>query len=239
MHEGVSRKNQPCAVKCAIEREIKMKPSILLLHGLFRTEESMEKLRTAFEQQGYTVYNWGYPASAYPVPVLADQLLERVKKEITESTQLHCIGHSLGAILLRTLARHKDLPFHWGRVVMLTPPNHGSWVINYFHLDKLTRYLGPSIKDLRVGNPWLDSLPMPHTEIGIIGGTKHFCASSSISYLSSLVKMPPHDGLVTLDSMLHPAMKEFITLPVQHRVIMEDNRAIQACLRFVENGSFS
>lgn len=74
---------------------------VVVLHGLARSADSMSRMASALEKSGYHVCNVSYPSRK----------------------------HSLGSIIVRQLAK-SETDLHIGRVVMLSPPNHGSEVVD-------------------------------------------------------------------------------------------------------------
>ena len=49
---------------------------VILLHGLARTHDSMDKLADALSQENYQVVNLGYPSRDYAIEELAQRAIE-------------------------------------------------------------------------------------------------------------------------------------------------------------------
>jgi triacylglycerol lipase len=87
----------------------------------------LEPLRRGLARQGYRAVSWHYPSLRGSIESHATQLAAKAREldDATAIERLHFVGHSMGAIVVRSaLAMHK--PRKLGRVVLLAPPNHGA-----------------------------------------------------------------------------------------------------------------
>ncbi len=209
---------------------------VVLLHGLGRSAGSMSEIASALEKKGCHTLNIDYPSTDYPV----EKLVEMVKKKIApfiapESPKLHFVTHSMGGILVRTLLKDTEIP-NLGRVVMLSPPNHGSEVVD--HLKEWEPFVwmnGPAALQLGTGP---DSLPNRlgpvDFDLGIITGTDLFFPDLIFSEWFE----GEHDGKVSVESAKVAGMNDFLVVPASHTFIMRDDEVIRQVLYYLKYGAF-
>lgn len=101
--------------------------AVLLVHGHGTPAVLLEPLRRALERQGFRAVNWPYGSLRGSIEAHAGRLAAKAK-ELDEDSgveRLHFVGHSMGALVVRSalaMARPRKL----GRVVLLAPPNRGA-----------------------------------------------------------------------------------------------------------------
>ncbi|HZJ70671.1 MAG TPA: hypothetical protein VFF36_07025, partial [Planctomycetota bacterium] len=111
--------------------------SVVLLHGLNRTQLSMALLAWRLRKAGYATANLYYPSRRRTIEAHADRLLARLRGELSDLPgPLHFVAHSLGCVVVRC-ALHRGrgtepLASRAGRFVMLGPPNRGSALARRF-----------------------------------------------------------------------------------------------------------
>ena len=210
-------------------------PGVVLIHGLARSAHSFDVMEAALGSAGYRTLNIDYPSREYPVEVLCRDYLAGQVNDFASGTDapLCFVTHSMGGILLRYMVREGmiNLP---GRVVMLSPPNKGSEVVDRlgdFWLFKAVN--GPAGNQLGTGQDQLPVAlgPVPF-ELGVITGTR------TINFFLSALIPGPDDGKVSVGSASVEGMADFRVLPVTHPFIMKNKTAIQQALFFLGNGRF-
>jgi len=209
---------------------------VILLHGLIRTNRSMQKIESALKKSGYHVCNCGYPSRKKPIELLSESTIEQAIDhciDIHQAERINFVTHSMGGILIRFyLAQHKIN--NLGRVVMLAPPNAGSELV-----DRLSRYQlftlinGPAGKQLGTDASSLpNSLGPVDYEVGVIAGNK------SLNLLSLGLIPGENDGRVSTQSTRIKGMADYIILPYTHTFMMNRPQVIEQTIHFLLQGRF-
>jgi len=209
---------------------------VVLLHGLARTSLSMGKLEEALLQNGYAVCNVDYPSRKKALEELADTVIGESMASCRDlgAETIHYVTHSMGGIVLR-LYLEEHQPKDLGRVVMLSPPNQGTEIVDVLGHNPLFSLLyGPAANQLGTDERGLPrTLGSVNFELGIITGRR------SVNPLLSLLIKGEDDGKVSVTSAAVKGMKELVTVDVSHPFIMRNDRVIELVLRFLGTGSFS
>ncbi len=208
---------------------------VVLLHGLGRTHRSLEKLAARLSSQGYSVVNVEYPTLKQSIEYLADEALHPEIERIRRSSpdKIHFVTHSMGGIVVRYYLQHHPLE-NLGRVVMLSPPNQGSELVDHMKsIPLIEKLLSPAARELGTDR---ESLPVklgrPAFELGVIAGKK------SHNPLNSLIIDGPDDGTVSVKSARIAGMDDFLLLPYSHRSILKSEKVIDQVLHFLKHGVF-
>lgn len=206
---------------------------VILLHGLARSSNSMTKMETALVEAGYQVSNIGYPSRKHRIEDLAKMVRKEVLETSDEGDTLHFVAHSLGGIILRYIQK-KDPLENLGKVVMLSPPNQGSEVV-----DKLGGWLifkwinGPAGCQLGTDqNGFVKSLGAVDFELGVLTGDR------SINLILSLMIPGKDDGKVSVENAKVAGMNDFMILHVSHPYIMKNKTSIHQTIHFLHSGQF-
>ncbi len=208
---------------------------VILLHGLAKSFRSLEKLEKHLSNQGFRVINLEYPSTKSPIPNLADIFLDEAVTECgqTPYAKIHFVTHSMGGIVVRYYLKHHTLP-RLGRVVMLSPPNRGTELVDFFKeglLFKKTQ--GPAGLQLGTGD---GSLPLElgpvDFELGVIAGDRSFYP------LNSALIPGPDDGIVSVQRTKVEGMTDFLLLPYSHPFIMQKETVLEQVVHFLRQGKF-
>lgn len=202
---------------------------VLLVHGLGRTSKSMWILSLALERHGYSTVLIDYPSTKADIDTLAQRAFATAFEQCSQTT--HVVTHSMRGILARLwLADHR--PANLGRVVMLSPPNQGSEIIDTFGDYEWFQILnGPAAQSLSTTGRVIDLAPAQFP-LGVIAG------SQSTNPLFSYLIPGADDGKVSVTSTKLAHMDDHITLPVTHTFMMNDPTVIKQIIHFLRNGMF-
>lgn len=206
---------------------------VVLLHGLARTSGSMSSLEEFLSGHGYQVLNIGYPSRKRPISELAEIIRDEVVSKTKDAGKIHFVTHSMGGIILRYMQQNSPLP-NIGRVVMLSPPNHGSEIVDALGELWLFQLInGPAGRQLGTdGNSVPKQLSKVDFELGVITGDR------SINWINSLIIPGKDDGKVSIESARIEGMTDFLIVHVSHPFIMKDKEVMAKSLHFLQNGSF-
>ncbi|PTB85832.1 alpha/beta hydrolase [Pseudidiomarina aestuarii] len=209
--------------------------NVVLLHGLARTAGSMDSMEKHLNKAGYKVCNIDYPSRKHRIENLTSEF---VVPEIQQCfgdvlTPLHFVTHSLGGIIVRQLAvEHQQIKI--GRVVMLSPPNQGSEVVDKLGTWGLFEWInGPAGKQLGTTEDAIPNQLGPATfELGIITGNR------SINLILSTLIPGPDDGKVSIKNARLDGMQDFLVVEQTHPFIMANDTVQSQTLHFLQNGTF-
>lgn len=210
------------------------KDYVVLLHGLGRTSWSMRPLEKHLKEHGFRVINLGYPSRKLPIKELSQYIEAEIKQKCTDKeADIHFVTHSMGGIIIRYYLENNQLE-HLGRVVMLSPPNKGSEVVDALRKYSLFSMItGPA--GLQLGT---DPESIPNTlapvefELGIITG------NTSLLLPFSRIIPGDNDGMVSVESSKVDGMKDFLIVPHGHTFIMRSQEVANQVTFFLQNGKF-
>jgi len=208
--------------------------TIVFLHGLGRTWLSMAWLAAQARRRGYVVINHGYRSRRHTIAEHAKQLRILVGA-IAGQGRIHFITHSLGGIVVRAmLADRSTWPERLGRVVMLSPPNQGSELVDFLAGNPIYHsVLGPSAAELGTrpeSTP--NRLGPAEFEVGIITGDRSF------EPLSRRIFPGRTDGKVSVERARVEGMRDFRVVQRSHTLIMYGSDVAEAAFHFLEHGRF-
>ncbi len=207
--------------------------SVILLHGLARSDWSMNKLEKALLKRGYRVQNVGYKSTRGTVEKLAEQAIAPALAACPSGSTINFVTHSMGGILVRQYLRHHAID-KLGRVVMLGPPNKGSEVV-----DKLRDFPGfhffhgDAGLELGTGAASLPNrLGQANFDLGVIAGTR------SVNLFLSRMIPGVNDGKVSVENTRVDGMRDHIEMEVTHTFMMRNKQVIDQAIHYLETGRF-
>jgi pimeloyl-ACP methyl ester carboxylesterase len=207
---------------------------VALLHGLWRSENSMNRMERELAAAGFSVQNIGYESTERTIEELAQEVIPAAREACPENSPIHFVTHSMGGILLRQYLETAAIP-ELGRVVMLGPPNQGSEVVDrYGETPGFAWFSGPAGLQLGTGEASVPrSLGPARFELGVIAGTR------SINPILSMTLPDQDDGKVSVESTRVAGMEDHLEMPVTHVFMMRDSQVIDQVIEFLRHGQFA
>jgi len=209
---------------------------VILLHGLCRSNASMEKMELKLKDAGFIVLNVDYPSRTATIDTLSDAAIGAALQDphLKNCSKIHFVTHSLGGILVRSyFKRHES--FRLGCVVMLGPPNQGSEVVetigSWWSFKKLNGPAGDELGTDNASTP--NMLGAVDFELGVIAGDR------SINWINSMMIEGLDDGKVSVKRTRVDGMKEHIVVHATHPYLMKNDEVIEKTIHFLKTGSFT
>jgi triacylglycerol lipase len=228
--------NRHVAITSPLPKE-SLNQCVILLHGLGRSYRAMEGMQQLLTEHGYYTVNLGYPSTNETVESIIDNRLSLAYQECQEFSPdtIHFVAHSLGGIILRK-AFSDSKPVHLGRVVMLSPPNKGSPIVDTMKDWALFKWLtGPAGQQLSTAP---DSLPNSigpvDYPVGVITGNSHTFFDS---WFAAIIP-GEDDGKVSVESARVEGMIDFLVVSESHPYIMQSRYVQLETLHFLKYGRF-
>ncbi len=207
--------------------------SVILLHGLARTDRSMNKLEQALAERGYAVENVSYASTSKDIETLAEEAIAPALARLPADAPLHFVTHSLGGILVRQYLHAHHIE-NLGRVVMLGPPNQGSEVVDKLRDFPGFRFMnGDAGLQLGTGEGSVPNrLGAANFDLGVIAGTR-----SINLFLSSMIP-GKDDGKVSVERTRLEGMQDHLEMEVTHTFMMRNDAVIEQVIHYLERGRF-
>ncbi len=220
LHAGGRDGRESGSLDALLPSAIRRHESVVLVHGLAASKLVMRPLERHLASLGYQTWNWGYPSIWRGIEAHSRSLARKLDRwESRDDIQhVHFVTHSMGGILLRHLIRQRR-PQKLGRVVMLSPPNHGSHVAS-----RLAPVLGLICRPLHELSDSADSfvnrLPEPtDIDLGIVAAA--------------------HDRVVAAGTTALASQKDHVTVGAGHTSLLFRSEVAQLVERFLAHGSFT
>ena len=210
---------------------------VVILHGVAISSRLTARLAEFIAAAGYEVHNLDYPSKTVPLPELGPRWLAAKLAElgVDRAPRLHFVTHSMGGLIVRGyLAAHR--PANLGRVVTIVPPHHGSVVSDKLRrLPIIWRIIGRNLGALGTGpDAYWRTLPQQADfELGVIAG------SSALNPLGWFLLERPHDGTVAERSTRLAGLRDHLTLPSNHTLILFRRRTADQAVAFLRTGRFA
>ncbi len=222
---------------------------VVMLHGLGSTPLLMRGFADYIVSKGgLHVENIGYASTVENVAAFAKSL-DHVIRGFEGVEQVDFVAHSIGNIVIRRylgdLERNGNPPpVGFGRMVMISPPNHGAELVDMvsekaggIHVFRSLglALAGDAAKELAPRRGWIaleKTLVIPPFEFGIIaGGT-----GDERGYLAQLPG--DDDGLLTVETMKLDGAADFVQVKGIHQLQPQNDEVRAQTLSFLQHGRF-
>ncbi len=104
------------------------KPVVILVHGIFDTENAMRSWKRLLREAGYETFSITFQPGDGRASILelAAQLDAFVREHVPAGQRFHLVGHSMGGLVMRCYAQNFDSAERICGFVTLGSPHHGS-----------------------------------------------------------------------------------------------------------------
>lgn len=214
---------------------------VVVVHGLAGSRRLMEPLiRSICRCDSRSVINVGFASRRGTIEELTLGL-ESVLRNLHGVQDVSLVCHSMSGLMVRHLLyreRHSNcpLPVKINRMVMISPPNHGSELADTLgQRPFIEAVLGESVDQLAPSVGWacLESkLDVPTFPFGIIAGGK--CDGEG--YMRAI--SGDDDSVVGIQSHYLPGSTDFIQVGGLHQIMPLYRRTQDATIRFLRYGHF-
>ena len=200
---------------------------VVLVHGLWMKGQEMMILEKRLQQDGFRTRRFSYHTMSDDLKQSAEELFAFVEK--LGEKRVHFVCHSMGGLLLnRMLALHN--PDWQGRAVLLGSPLAGNRVAKTLQGSRVAEVLvGRNLQNLSSG---CSSWPVGY-EIGVIGGTLNVGTGLLFGGWKH-----PGDGLVALDEIMVPGVKDTFLVHTTHFGLVFSSVVASKTSNFLQNGYF-
>ncbi len=213
--------------------------TVIILHGIAKTNKSMRSVETALKNEGYQTLNITYPSQTKDLNGLTTYLNENHLTSQFWKThhKVHIVTHSMGGLLARRyldIYKYEIPTSKLGRVVMLAPPNKGSEVSDLIHkLPPYKWYYGDAGAELTTDAQSKNKSDI-YYDLGIIAGTKEWPY-----FAAAFVTPGKSDGRVTVENTKLDGMKDHVSVNGTHTFIMNKPNVHKYIIEFLKNGAFT
>lgn len=195
----------------------------------------MDLMERALSEAGYKVLNVDYPSRSASVSESGEVVVGKAVEDCQRAgaAKIHIVTHSLGGILVRSYLSQHTIT-NLGRVVMLSPPNQGSEVVDTLGSLRIFKLInGIAGSELGTGTNSTPNQLGPATfTVGIIAGDR------SINWINSAMIRGSDDGKVSVEHTKLEGMTDHIVIHATHPFLMRNKTSIRQTTHFLRNGQF-
>lgn len=206
-----------------------MKPAVVMVHGLYLHAIYMRLWQTHLRNAGYDVYGFNYASVKGTLLSSARELADFVAR--LENRQVHCVGHSLGGLLIMQMLQHFP-DSRVKRVVLVGSPYQPAHVPTTLTRSRVGRFIMGQVMVAWTRQAPL--IPPGRLEIGVIAGDRPI----GLGRLVAPGIPSPHDGTVAVIETAVPGMVDRIILPVTHTQMLFSRQVMKQIAAFFRRGKF-
>ena len=206
---------------------------VVVLHGIFRSNEAMRPMTGALRRAGYEVADVNYPSTRASLEDHAAQV-RQILRQYPTCERVSFVGHSMGGLVARlvlgTGGAWRDT-LSPNRLVMIATPNHGARLAE--DLGDIWGYraiAGPA--GVQLSPAHAERVPHPTVPFGLIAGIR----GDGRGWNPLLDG--ENDMTVTLADLELEGAADCLHVRGIHTFIQSHPDVITATLRFLEVGSF-
>lgn len=210
------------------------RPVAVVLHGLWRSRDSMAVIAAALEEEGFDVIDVAYPSTRGTIDEHAAQVATLLDGLRGEGREVSFVTHSLGGIVTRALlAREGDAwraRHRLGRAVFIAAPHQGAAIarVGAEIPGALSLYGAPSREIADGTAAGLPSPPLPFLDVAASRGTDEGW--------NPLVP-GDDDGVVGVEETRLEGETARLVVRGSHTFVMRDPEVVRAAVEFLRSDS--
>ncbi len=207
---------------------------VLMVHGMGRLSSLFKRMGKQLAQNGVASELYRYPCPGGTLQVQTDRLRDYLSR-LEDVEEISFVTQSYGALVVRSALAKKDpwrRRIRLGRMVMIVPPNQGSWVAEQAHKV-------PAFKKIVDHDGWsltsdaASKIPPPPLPFAIIAGG----SGSDTGFLPFIPG--DNDGLLTVDETWLDGAADHAVIPTVHFLSAANKSTLDLTTRFLLYGALS
>ncbi len=210
---------------------------VVLLHGYNKDERDMHPLGELLEEEGFIVDYLDMPLTfkemEESVYLLKELLCEFKNSGISQKDEIILIGHSMGGLVIRAALADRRMRKIVDRVVLISTPNTGC------RLADIGGRFFPFLK--RIYKPLKSLEKKKFQELKLYSGkdieVAAIAGSEPEMFLGRFLA-EKNDGRVEVGEVRMKNLKDFLVLPLNHKVIHKKLGTAKYIANFIKSGSF-